>query len=301
MQQQQKQFDIYEKVTTLIIEQLEQGVIPWRKPWNVAGLPMNLLTRRAYTGVNYLLLNALPYAQQYYLTWKQVKAMAGSVLPGEKGHFIVFRKTIEVPDEQDTTKKVKKSVLRYYIVFNISQCKDIPSILLPKQEEQVDNKPLLKCELVVEDISDCPLIQHGGSSAFYLPSADTVQMPPLEVFKNSESYYCTLFHELIHSTGHEKRLNRKEITEDTSFGDELYSVEELVAEIGACYLNAYCGIENENIVNNTAYIQNWLQQLRNDKRFIVQASFRAQKAVDYILGVQRTTEEPETIPAEQME
>jgi antirestriction protein ArdC len=297
----EQRFDIYEKVTSLIINQLEQGVIPWRKPWTVSGLPMNLLTRRAYTGVNYLLLNALPYEQQFYLTWKQIKSVGASVINGEKSHIVIFQKMITAEETADESKTVTKSFLRYYLVYNISQCKDLPASVLPTPTVKQENQPISMCEFVLEDMPDCPEIRHRDARAYYVPNLDYINMPKLELFTKSESYYCTLFHELIHSTGHSSRLNRKEIMEDAHFGSELYSVEELVAEIGACYLNAHCGIDNEVITNNTAYIANWLERLNNDKKFIVQAAARAQRAVDYVLCIDRSPEKEAGVQVESTE
>jgi len=301
MQQDKKRFDIYEHVTNTIIALLEKGTIPWRKPWRETGLPRNLITGHVYTGINHLLLNCLPYEEQYYLTWKQIQSSAGSVLPGEKGHFVVFRKTIEVEDKIDRTKKEKHHLLRYYHVFNVAQCKDIPLRLIQKSDivKRIKN-PIEECEWVIEDYKTCPQIMHTDARAYYSPMHDYINVPDIGLFTTSEGYYTTLFHEIIHSTGHTSRLNRKEVMERPHFGDELYSIEELVAEIGACYLNSLVGIPNETIVNSAAYIQNWLTVLQNDKKFIIQASTRAQRAVDFILNVERSIHDHDTLSAEQV-
>ena len=128
-----------------------------------------------------------------------------------------------------------------------------------------------------------PRIRHLSSEAYSHPKEDYISMPMMNHFKDAESYWGTLFHELIHSTGHQNRLNRKEVVEWTGFYSESYSQEELVAEIGACYLKSHTGIDIHHFENNVAYIQNWLTKLRNDKRFIIFASAKAQRAVDYIL------------------
>lgn len=186
-------FAIYEKVTSLIINQLECGIIPWRKPWNEAGLPMNLLTRRAYTGINFLLLNALPYDQQYY-TFNQVKSVGGSVLVGEKGHMVVLTKTKEMPDKKDGSKMVLTTVLQYYFVFNISQCRDIPTHLLPVGIEHTETEPILICEFIVEDMPDAPEIRHEEAKAYYVPSLDYINMPPMgcsRTVKNTTTPFST--------------------------------------------------------------------------------------------------------------
>jgi len=301
MHQDKQRFDIYEKVTSLIIGQLENGVIPWRKPWNEAGLPMNLLTRRVYTGINYLLLNTLPYEQQYYLTFNQLRSIGGSVSADKKGHFVVLLKTTNAVDKGNEERIIKKTVLRYFYVFNIAQCKDIPTHLVPDTVGHAENIPLSDCECILDDMPDCPEIRHGEAKAYYVPSEDYINMPPLELFSCSEEYYNVLFHELVHSSGHAKRLARPGVVESNDTDSAPYSLEELIAEIGACYINAYCGIANTTLPNSVAYIQSWLEVLRNDKKFVVQAASQAQKAVDYILDFTRTASELEMTPAEDME
>jgi antirestriction protein ArdC len=131
----------------------------------------------------------------------------------------------------------------------------------------------------------CPPIKHKVQKAFYDIETDHINMPRKKSFSSSESYYSTLFHELVHSTGHEKRLNRPSITEMAEFGSEVYSIEELVAELGAAYLCSSAGILTGQIKDSAAYIQGWLAKLKNDKRFIVRASGYSQRAVDYILNI----------------
>lgn len=299
MQQQEHRFDIYEHVTNTIIALLEQGTIPWRKPWITSGPPRNLLTRHWYTGINHLLLNALPYTQPYYLTFKQVKAVAGLIKPGEKGHLIVFRKTITEPDEKEPEQTVKRYVLRYYYVFNVAQCENIPPGLIPSVKAfQKHEDPIQECEWVIEDYKVCPAIRFGGAEAYYDPGKDLINCPLRERFKRLEDFYATLFHEMVHSTGHQSRLNRKEVAENPAFGSDGYSLEELVATLGASYICSFTGIEQGTIENHAAYIQNWLMALKNDKRFIVHASTRAQRAVDYILNIDRRVDDEISVPAE---
>jgi hypothetical protein len=127
------------------------------------------------------------------------------------------------------------SFLRYYKVFNIAQCKDLTKEFLPKENEE--HARLAHCEVIVDDMQNRPRIQVKGKEAYYQPKDDFINMPPIKSFRNAESYYAVLFHELVHSIGHESRLNRKEVTEKVVFGSESYSLEELTAEIGACFLN----------------------------------------------------------------
>ena len=299
MQQQTSYIDIYEHVTNTIIALLEQGTVPWQKPWITSGPPRNLLTGHWYAGINYMLLNALPYKLPYYLTFRQVKSVAGKVKAGEKAHMLVFRRQITEPDKNDATKTVIRFVLRHFWVFNISQCENIPPHLIGKAQLLLKHKdPIQECEFVVEGYKTCPTIRYSGDEAYYHSVLDVVNMPFMEKFVSQEKFYSALFHELVHSTGHASRLNRKEVVEANEFGSDEYSVEELVAEMGACYISSFCGIVSETIDNSAAYINGWLNSLKNDKKFIVQASSRAQKAVDYILNIDRSREKNTDVPAE---
>lgn len=276
--------DVYAIVTNRIIELLEQGTVPWQKPWTDTGIPMNLLSKRPYRGINLWLLLSLNYEHNLFLTWDQLKKLGGSVKQGEHGHVVVFWKTQQKSANQEETEKEKKApLLRYYKVFNIAQCRELPQELLepitPKEHDSI-----LECESIISGMPQCPIIRHKEKMAFYHIEADYINMPQRKLFKQKEHYYATLFHELVHSTGHEKRLNRKTITEMAEFGSEMYSLEELVAELGSAYLSCLTGILSSEIKNSAAYIKGWLCKLKNDKRFIVQASGQAQRAVDFIIN-----------------
>ncbi len=272
--------DVYEIVTNRIIDLLEAGTVPWQKPWTDSGVPMNLMSKRPYRGINLWLLLSLNYEQNLFLTWDQLKKIGGSVNKDEHGHVVVFWKSIKKEEEKES-KAVP--MLRYYKVFNIAQCRDIPKNLIPELVNLASD-PILEAEAVVNCMPDSPLLIFKGKEAYYDVSKDHVVLPQLKSFKTSEAYYSTLFHELVHSTGAEKRLGRKSITEIAEFGSEPYSIEELIAELGAGYLNSYTGIIDKGIENSVAYLQGWLAKLKNDKRFIISASGQAQKAVDFILG-----------------
>ncbi len=277
--------DVYQLVTDRIIELLEAGTIPWQKPWDESGVPMNVISKRPYRGINLWLLLSLNYERNLFLTWDQLKKIGGSVNQGQHGHIVVFWKQVnKVPEELDSNGKQKTTpMLRYYKVFNIAQCRDIPKELIPELlTETVD--PILECEAIINMMPDSPLLIFTGKKAYYDVEKDHVVLPSLKRFKTSESYYSTLFHELVHSTGAEKRLGRKTITEMAEFGSEPYSMEELIAELGASYLNSYTGILDKEIESSAAYISGWLDKFRGDKRFIISASGQAQKAVDLILN-----------------
>ena len=118
------------------------------------------------------------------------------------------------------------------------------------------------CENIISNMSNAPLIKYGGDEAFYNPHSDFIMMPTIATFHNDEAYYKTIFHELAHSTGHKRRLNRKELTESNGFGKDNYSKEELTAELTAAFLCAVCGIEQQTITNSVAYLQGWMKALK---------------------------------------
>ncbi len=283
--------DVHEIVTNRIIELLEAGTIPWKQPWTT-GAPMNLISKRAYRGINLWLLLSLNYERNLFLTWDQLKKLGGSVNQGEHGHIVVFWKNVnKVPEELDENNKPKTvPMLRYYKVFNIAQCRDIPQHLIPAIVE-VEHKPLEECETVISSMPTCPLIVHKQQKAYYSIEEDLINMPKKKTFATSESYYSTLFHELVHSTGHEKRLNRKSVIDMAPFGSESYSLEELIAEIGCAFLCASTGILEQEIISSAAYINGWLAKLKGDKRIIMQASGQAQRATDYIMNIKESKDE----------
>ena len=281
-------FDVYQIVTDRIIELLEAGTTPWKKPWVDAGLPCNLITRKPSRGINVFLLSSLEYEKNLFLTWQQVQECGGKVLKGEKGHVIIFYKKLvkendETEDSGESHKTKQVSLLRYYKVFNIAQCENIPESLIPEIGSKLLH-PLQQCEEIMKHVPNPSRIQHKESEAYYHPELDYINMPRLKNFKSSEGYYGTLFHELIHSTGHKSRLNRKEVSGKIEFGTKDYSLEELTGEIGAAYLKSFAGIVDDDLKNSAAYINGWLEVLKKDKRFIFYASSRAQHAVDYILN-----------------
>lgn len=270
---------VYEIVTGKIIEKLDRGIIPWRKPWN-SNPAVNWVTQKPYRGLNQMLLDPGEYA-----TWNQIKKAKGKVKKGAKSEIVTFYKLFELDDQYDenTGEKKKIPLLRYYRVFNVQDCEGIE----PKQQEPETyrHNPIEEAEKIIEGYQDAPLITFAPNRAFYVPIDDTVSIPHKEDFQNIEDYYNTFFHELIHSTGHEKRLNRKSITSLASFRSHEYSREELVAEIGAAMLCGQVGIEKETLENTVAYVQSWLSALKNDKQMVIYAASQAQKAADHILGI----------------
>jgi antirestriction protein ArdC len=280
--------NVYEIVTNRIIESLQGGIIPWQKPWKAgARHPKNLLTKKPYRGVNVLLLWPGHFGSPYWVTFRQALALGGCVRKGQKGTPIVFWKVgnLEEEPEKPEADTRRSFILRYYTVFNVEQCDGLTAPTVEEAATQID--PIDHCEQLISDWTGKPAIYLGNADeyrAYYLPGMDSVHMPPRNRFIDAPHYYATLFHELVHSTGHKSRLNRENFT--SSFGDHNYSKEELVAETGAAFLCAIAGITNEHIEQNTtAYIQSWISILKSDSKMIVQAAAQAQKAADMILMV----------------
>ena len=275
-------FDIYSAVTDRIIQQMEQGILPWAKPWGgITGGAYSGTTGKPYSLLNQMLLSK-PGA---YYTFSQIQKLGGSIRKGEKSQMVVFWKQIPVKDQDSQTGEIKENLipmLRYYNVFHIDQCDGLACTDIPEEQlhNDEDADSIIKAYL---DRSGVTLIQRVSDEAYYSPSRDCVVLPLPEQFKSMEERYSTAFHELAHSTGHQSRLDRLRAT--AHFGNESYSKEELVAEITATALMNYTGLETKGTFRNSAaYIQSWLTALRNGKRMIVSASGAASKAFEYIIA-----------------
>lgn len=289
--------DAYQVVTDRIIEALEEGIVPWQRPWKSTGLdantPMSLATGRPYRGINVLMLLIEQmrhgYSSRYWATYNQAQARGGQVRKGEKATQVVLWKWVDVKtatgktdDDGEPVKAGRRvPILRFYSVFNLDQIDGVT--VKAETEEPVEDAPVFEgCDAAEAFVAGYqgPTLGHGGDRAYYSPGRDHVQMPEAVAFVDCDAYYSTLFHELVHSTGHEDRLNR--IKHD-KWGDEKYSREELVAEIGACFLCAESGVE-PRYEQSAAYLKSWMIALADDKKLVVVAAAQAQKAADLILG-----------------
>jgi antirestriction protein ArdC len=277
--------DVYSIITERIIHLLEQGAVPWHKPWQGGEtFPRNLISRKPYRGVNVFLLHAMSFESPYWLTYKQARELGGNVRRGERACPVVFWKRLEVADQGEPTGKKQIPFLRYYSVFNSAQCEGIGSPP-PVSGPGRDHNPIADAERIVSGMPKRPEIRHGLHHAFYSPSADIVGMPSPERFDRAEDYYSVLFHELTHATGHETRLACKQSPDGwEAFGSQSYSREELVAEMGAAFLCGQAGIIERTVDNSAAYLASWLKRLKDDTRLVVQAAAQAQRAADFILG-----------------
>jgi len=283
--------DVYQTVTNRILTALEDGVIPWQKPFKpqFSPIPVNHVTGKAYRGINFFLLNLagwqLGYPQNVWLTFRQAQKLGGYVRKGEHAETIVFWKPSQVTIE-DTEEGEEKSqtvyIARCYSVFNIAQCEGldidehaVSTPVLGTADQVYANFPYKRPELL------------PGNKAAYYPKMDHIRIPKVGDFVSLASYYATLFHELVHATGHETRLNREGISKAKCSDEIQYAQEELVAEMGASFLRAFTNIDTPVLTTNTtAYIQSWLKALSDDQKMVVQAASKAQNAVDYILGTE---------------
>ena len=271
--------DIYQTITDRMINEMEQGIIPWKKPWIASGLAISHASGREYSLLNQLLLGK----PGEYATFAQIKAEGGYIRKGERGHLIVFWRWIESTDEE--TGEIKQiPFLRHYTVFSTDQCVGIS----PKHTHQLEQtaNPDETAESIITNYikrEGIQMVHEQGNNAYYSPAADKIVLPLMEQFAEASEYYGAWFHEAAHSTGHPKRLARIDTT--AHFGSEAYGMEELVAEISASALVHHCGLETpDSFRNSTAYAQNWLQVLKNNKHFIVSAASKAERAVAFILG-----------------
>lgn len=282
-----------EKVTEIVVKALENGTIPWRRPWRRAGNPRNFVSNKPYRGINWFITTLNGDADPRYMTYKQAAERGWQVRKGEHGIPIVFWNFFDSRTEMDKNGKPKKiPFLRHFTVFNVSQIDgDIPKLDL--SENPLAAQPIEVCESVVNGMPNAPIINWEKDKAYYSPAQDCIGMPPRALFDHPEEVYSTLFHELVHSTGHKSRLGRD--LEAWSMQSGSYAREELIAEMGAAMLCDHCGISCKTLENSSAYIATWLQRLKNDVNLVIRAAGNGQKAMDFILNVktQDNAVEPE--------
>lgn len=294
---------VYRIITERILAKLDEGVIPWRKPWNISGTANKRWSGKEYRGVN-TFLAVMSGREGPWLTFKMVRDAGGRVLKGEKSEKVVFWKVKTWTEKKDgEEKEQRRFILRYYNVFSLEQTslyKEPDKWPKWLKEEKAKTgkgngkKPIKKAEKIWKEYENRPELKHGGNRAFYRPSDDFIQLPVTKNFHSVEEYHSVKFHEMIHSTGHSGRLER--FPRDAilpPFGSEDYSKEELVAEMGAAFLMAEAGIEFEAALDNSAaYIKSWMGKLEDDPKLVVRAASRAQRAVDHILGRKFNKSEP---------
>jgi antirestriction protein ArdC len=276
--------NLHKEITDRIVARLRAGVVPWRQPWSSKGfgvMPRNALTQRAYSGANVILLwsraQESGYAAPLWLTFKQALELGGNVRKGEKGETVIYVSKVIRTDEK-TGEKRAIPFLKAYTVFNVAQCDNLPAkVTTPNGLQRVAN-PNERDELADAFIAATGAdYRHGEPRAYYRPVGDYVNMPDFASFKSSSAYYGTAFHELTHWTGADKRLAR---TFGKRFGDQAYSAEELVAELGSAFLCAEFGFDNDGA--DAAYIASWIKFFTDHDNAIVAASAAASRAVEFM-------------------
>ena len=297
--------DVYSRVTDKIVNDLERGVRPWLKPWN-AEHAAGRITRplrangQAYKGINVLMLwceaSEKGYACPIWMTYRQAQELKGQVRKGERGSLVVYADRIKRTETDDNGEELEREIpfLKGYTVFNCEQIEGLPARFYATA-----TPPASALERITGAESFTTrtgaAVRHGGNRAFYSITGDYVQMPPFECFRDAESYYATLLHELTHWTRHDKRLARN--FGRKRWGDAGYAAEELVAELGAAFLSADLGITAEPRDDHSSYLATWLEVLKSDKRAIFTAAAHAQRAADFLHGLQPSAEAAEADPS----
>lgn len=278
----------YELVTERLAAAIEAGNVPWHKPWRTLGAPSNLVSRKPYRGINVWLTLCSGFASPWWVTFKQAQALGGTVRKGEKGTMVVYWSILRKRERNAEGEPVERRIplLKHYWVFNAEQCDGLDAKIpaaAPTPVAPTDTHEA--ADALIAGWADKPVFQpEGGDRAYYVPALDIIRVPARVQFESLDAYYQTLFHEAVHATGHKNRLGRPGIVNPAGFGSEPYAEEELVAEIGACYLAELVGIDPA-IDNSASYLRGWASKLRSDTRLIFRAASAAQKASDHILGI----------------
>lgn len=286
--------DVYSQVTDKIIADLEKGELTWLKPWSAGNMEGRVAKPLRHNGLAYSCINVLMlwgaaveagFVSPYWMTFKQAGELGAHVRKGERGNMVVYANTITKTEEQDDGSEEERHIpfLKAYTVFNVEQIEGLPEQYYAKPEPVID--PAMRIEHAEAFFSSTRAdIRHGGNQAYYSGASDHVQMPCFESFHAPEAYYATLAHELTHWTKHKNRLDRE--LGRKKWGDEGYAREELVAELGAAFLCADLELTPQLGTDHAAYIQGWLKVLKEDKRAIFSAAAHAQRAADFLHGLQ---------------
>jgi antirestriction protein ArdC len=293
--------DIAQTITDRIISELEKGATPWVKPWKTlrsmpgAGMPFNPLSGTLFRGVNHLWLSMMQgaYSTPYWVTLKQANKVNARIKKDEKGTPIVFWNVHKKESKGANGETVTSAYafIKHFYVYNVDQCENLVIPAIPKAPEpDFDASPAVMA--LVDRLALAGGLTHAGDSAYFRPSTDSIVMPPMSAFNSAAHYHATLLHESVHATGHDSRLKR---LTPARFGSEEYAYEELVAELGAAMLCAHTGIDGD--LRHAGYIESWLKALRNDKKFILSASGKAQAAMDYLTASKQVEVEQDEVLA----
>jgi antirestriction protein ArdC len=291
------QKDLYQAVTDKIVKALEKGSAPWRRTWTIYGLPKNYASGHHYCGINQILMLMTDHKIPYFMTFKQAKQLGGKVKKGSKSEKVYyFNFAYKDEDGKNLTPQQKAEYDRlgkdYMIIpflkqFSVFNIEDIEGIEFDAPELQLqEHEKIQKCEDIISGMKSRPdILTVNPNQPYYNKQRDYVNMPDMRQFNSSEAYYCTLYHEIAHSTGHPKRLNREGIRMESRYGTTRYGVEELISEMTACFVCSKCGILAEEILSNsTSYLASWLNSIKKDKKFIFKVVADAHRAANYILN-----------------
>ena len=281
---------VYEVINARILESLDKGVVPWSIPWTNSA-PTNIISGKEYKGTNIWMLGTAEFNNPNWGTYKQWQTKGGQVLKKEdvgRGTPIVFFKMLVRETGKKTTSGSKEvsqfPLMRYSTVFNVEQTNLIDDERFKIVE--TDNSKIPPCESITEGFKNAPELSHADNgAAYYSPKKDIINIPDIKNFCNSEAYYSVLFHEMGHSTGAFKRLNRFGKEYSHRRGSQDYSKEELIAEMTAAYLCGICHIDNKTIDRNASYIDGWMKRIKDDSQLFLKSAAAAQKATDHIRGI----------------
>jgi len=284
--------DIHAAITERFIEQLRAGCVPWQRPWRSV---QNLVSKKAYRGINSLTLGSTRFGSPFWMTFRQAHEFGGSVRKGERSLPVIYYKYLEKRDREGNvmlTAKGKPAYIRFVRWSNVFNLEQTEGIVAPTLAIGPEQPPALeRAEALVQQANLCPIHREGFAAA-YSPRDDLIRMPPPGMFRSSEDYYHTLFHEMTHATGHGSRLDREGITNPIRFGSERYSKEELIAELGAAFLSNEAGILDQvRFDNSAAYLNSWIKKLEDDPALIVSAASQAQRGFDWVTGRQHEAQE----------
>jgi len=286
-------------ITDAIIAKLEAGVSPWRRTWattrGYSGRPMRACGQ-PYRGINALWLWVVAdtngYISPTWMTYRQSAELGGQVRKGERSTIAVFYKTYQAREagdgattgsgtDEDRTRRVMKS----YNVFNVAQIDGLPDRFTPTPQLVAEpgsaQDDAHRAEIDAFIAGTSAAIVYGGNEACYIPSRDVIHMPHAASFETYALFGATAAHELTHWTGHSTRLNRNFANR---FGDEAYSAEELIAELGSALIGADLGLPVAHLDNHASYIEHWLRILRADERALMTAAARAEEAAAFLFS-----------------
>lgn len=299
---------VQETICDIMIERVqarrdagEKVVAPWRQTWDPKlGMPRNLVSGHAYRGWNIWMTLMQGYESPFWLTLGQIRKLGGTIKEATNGSTYKLRDGTEVPagepytpiffwwfpDPNKPEDVGRFAFCKFYKVWNVAQVSGIdghPNLVIGDGEKF---DPIAEAEGLVKGFPVAPEVLHGGAKACYVPSTDTVRIPARDAFESPEAYYRVLFHELAHSTGHRKRLERDGVVNPIKYASHEYSEEELIAEMGASMLSGFAGIGTEDAdANSAAYLDFWLKKLKQEPNMLMAAGGAAQKAVDHIRGI----------------